>query len=213
MNRRGLFAVLGLFLTFSACQPAFGVNILLITDSSGSLTTVESNIKTNLQAAGYTVNTLWDGDSQANYTAAFANNDAVYIPSDVSATDMGTKLRTCPVGIINELTGYMDDIGLCTSAGSTSSSSTVTISTNSHYITSPFPTGSPPLASVSYNVAKVGGTTASGATILATLSGTNAIVCVDTGGTLANTINSNSTASGRRVQMPLQCGVIDTTTL
>ena len=60
---------------------------------------------------------------------------------------------------------------------------------------------------------RAGGTTASGAVILATESGVNSIIAVDTGGTLANTISSNSTASGRRVQMPLQCGVIDPMTL
>ena len=91
MKRRGLSAVVGVLVALFASQGSVGVNVLLLTDSSGSLTTVESNLKTNLQAAGYTVNTLWDGDSQANYTAAFANNDVVYIPSDVSTTDMGTS--------------------------------------------------------------------------------------------------------------------------
>ena len=80
-------SVIALLVTLLASRSALGVNVLLLTDSNGSLTTVESNIKTNLQAAGYTVNTLWDGDSQANYTAAFANNDCVYIPSDVSTTE------------------------------------------------------------------------------------------------------------------------------
>lgn len=213
MNLRGLSAVTGVLVALFASQEASGANVLLLTDSSGSLTTVESNIKTNLQAAGYTVNTLWDGDSQANYTAAFANNDVVYIPSDVSTTDMGTKLRTCPIGIVNEIAAYMDDLGLCTSNGTTTSSSTINISTNSHYVTSPFSTGSFTVGSTTYTISQAAGTTASGATILATAGGTNSILAVDTGATLANTISSNSTASGRRIQMPLQCGVISTGTL
>jgi hypothetical protein len=213
MKRRGLSAVIAVLVALFASQVAWGVNVLLLTDSNGSLTTVESNLKTNLQAAGYTVNTLWDGDSQANYTAAFANNDCVYIPSDVSTSDMGTKLRTCPIGIVNEIAAYMDDLGLCSSNGTTTSSSTISISTNSHYVTSPFSTGSFSMGSTSYAISQAAGTTASGATVLATVGGNNSIIAVDTGGTLANTISSNNTASGRRIQMPVQCGVINTGTL
>ena len=72
-----------------------------------------------LEYAGFTVNTLWDGDSQANFTAAVANNDCVYVPSSVSTTDIGTKLRDCPIGVVNELVSLMDDLGLCTAAGTT----------------------------------------------------------------------------------------------
>jgi hypothetical protein len=213
MKRCGLSAVVALLLTLLASQGAFGLSVLMLTDSSGSMTSVESTLKSRLESAGFTVNTLWDGDSQSNYTAAFANNDVVYVPSDVSATDIGTKLRTCNIGVVNELVGFMDDLGLCTTAGTTTSVSTITIATNSHYITSPFVTGAFTVGFSTYAVSQVGGTTASGAVILATVGGVNSIVAVDTGGTLANTISSNSTASGRRVQMPIQCGVVDTATL
>src|SRR4029079_18425215 len=123
-----------------------------------------------------TVNTLWDGDSQANYTAAFANNDCVYIPSDVSTTDMANKLRTCPIGIVNEIVGYMDDLGICSAAGTTATVSSITIATNSHYITTPFATGAFSLGSTTYAVSRVGGTTAAGASLLATESGVNSIL-------------------------------------
>src|SRR5689334_4915797 len=213
MKRCGLFTVIALFVALLASETAWGVNVLLLTDSNGSLTTVESNLKTNLQSAGFTVNTLWDGDTQANYTAAFANNDCVYIPSDVSTTDMGTKLRTCPIGVINEIATYMDDLGLCTANGTTTTSATVNITNNSHYVTSPFATGSFTMGSTTYTMPQAAGTTASGAMVLATVGGLNCIIAVDTGATLANTISSNSTASGRRIQMPLQCGVINSGTL
>src|SRR5689334_21637938 len=192
MKRCGLFTVIALFVALLASETAWGVNVLLLTDSSGSLTTVESNIKTNLQAAGYTVNTLWDGDTQANYTAAFANNDCVYIPSDISTTDMGTKLRTCPIGIVNEIPAYMDDLGLCTANGTSTSSTTINITNNTHSVTSPFTTGSFTVGSSTYTIAQVSGTTASGAVVLATVGGVNSIIAVDTGGTLVNTISSNS---------------------
>jgi hypothetical protein len=212
MNRRRFTALLGMIVALACGRSALGLNILMLTNNSGSLTSVESTLKSRLEAAGWVVNTLWDGDTQANYTAAYADNDVVYIPSDVSTTDMANKLRDCPIGVINEIAGYMDDLGLCTAAGSTTFTSSVSISNNTHYITNSFVTGAFTLGSTSYNVAQRGGTTASGATALATAGGINSIIVVDTGGTLANTINSNSTAAGRRAQMPVQLGVVDTST-
>src|SRR3954454_21609824 len=174
MRRRGLAVALGMLGTLFASQSAEGLDVLMLTNNSGSLTAVESSLTTRLQSAGFIVNTLWDADTQATYTAAFANNDLVYIPSDVTITDMGTKLRTCPIGVVNEIAAYMDDLGLCSSNGTTTSSSTVTIVTNSHYVTSPFATGSFTMGSTTYTMSLAAGTTASGATVLATIGGTNA---------------------------------------
>jgi hypothetical protein len=213
MYRRYFSALIGVLMVLVAGRSVWGATVLMLTNNNGSLTAVESNLKGLLESAGHTVNTLWDGDSQANYTAAFANNDVVYIPSDVSTADMGTKLRTCTIGVINEIAAYMDDLGMCTSDGTTTSTSSLNISTNSHYITSPFSTGFFSMGSTSYTTSRAAGTTASGATVLATAGGVNSIIAVDTGATLANTIVSNSTAAGRRVQMPVQVGVIDTSTL
>ena len=209
MKRRGLSAVIGVLVALFASQAASGVNVLLLTDNSGSLTTVESNLKTNLQSAGYTVNTLWDGDSQANYTAAFANNDVVYIPSDVSTTDMGNKLRTCPIGIVNEIVAYMDDLGLCSSNGTTTTSSAISIATNSHYITSPIFHGVPSrwarqLTRFRRRPVRQHLVQQSWQPSAASIRSSRSTPVA----TLANTISSNSTASGRRIQMPLQCGVI-----
>src|SRR4051812_47679663 len=212
MNRRRLTAVLGTILALAAGRSALAINVLMMTTNSGSLTAVESTLKTRLESGGFTVNTLWDGETQANYDAAIANNDLVYVTSDITPTDIGTKLRTCPIGVVNEPVAFMDDVGLCTAAGTTTSVSSVSIVNNTHYITDSFATGAFTLGTTTYPVAQRGGTTASGATALATASGINSFIVVDTGGTLANTINSNSTASGRRAQMPIQLGVVDSTT-
>lgn len=212
MNRRRFTALLGMIVALACGRSALGLNILMLTNNSGSLTAVESTLKTRLEAAGWVINTLWDGDTQANYTAAYANNDVVYIPSDVSTTDMANKLRDCPIGVINEIVAYMDDLGLCTAAGTQTSVSSVNLTNNTHYISSGQVLGAFTLGSITYPVAQRGGTTASGATVLATAGGINSFIVVDTGGTLANTINSNSTAAGRRAQMPVQLGVVDTST-
>src|SRR5262245_8749208 len=102
MNFARRLTVLAIAFMLPAGGVALGFNVVMLTDGNGSLTAVESTLRSRLQLAGFTVNTLWDGDTQTNYTAAFANNDVVYIPSDVSVSDIGTKLRTCPIGVVNE---------------------------------------------------------------------------------------------------------------
>jgi hypothetical protein len=213
MNRRLISAITGLAFALTAANSAFSINLVMLTANNGSLTSSESTLRSLLQMAGYTVNTLWDGDTQTNYNTAFANNDCVYVPGDVSSTNISNKLRTAQIGVVNELPSLMDELGLCTAGGSTTSSSSISISTSGHYITSGFTTGFFSLGSSVYTISRVSGTTASGATVLATVGGINCVVAVDQGGTLANTINSNSTALGRRVQMPVQCGVVDTSTM
>ena len=212
MRRRWLSIAIGLIAMLIANRSASGINIVMMTTNSGSLTAIESTLKSRLEAGGFTVNTLWDGDTQANYDAAIAINDIVYVTSDITPTDIGTKLRNCAIGVVNEPVAFMDDLGLCTAAGTTTTVSSISIATNTHYITNTFATGAFTVGSSSYPVSQRGGTTASGATVLATAGGVNSIIVVDTGGTLANTINSNSTAAGRRAQMPVQLGVVDSTT-
>src|SRR4051812_6549460 len=167
MIRRLISFLVGPTLALSATGAAFGINLVMLTANSGSLTASESTLKSLLQSAGYTVNTLWDGDTQTNYNTAFANNDCVYVPGDVSTTNIANKLRTAQIGVVNELAGLMDELGICSSNGSTTSASAISISTSSHYITSGFATGFFSLGSTTYTVSRAAGTTASGATVLA----------------------------------------------
>src|SRR5690349_12148341 len=115
------------FLLVGLAHPALGVNVLMLTDSNGVLSSSESTLKSRLEQAGFRVNTLWDGDSQANYTAAFADNDCVYVPQSVTSTDVNTKLRSAPIGVVNEEVLLMDDLGLCSSNGTTTSGNSLSI--------------------------------------------------------------------------------------
>src|SRR5215203_1262572 len=125
----------GVLMLLCAAQASLGVSVLLLTNSSGVLAASESTLKSRLEQAGFTVNTLWDADTQANFTAAFANNDCVYVPSSITSTDVANKLRSAQIGVVNEEVLLMDELGLCTTGGTTTSGSSISISTNSHYIT------------------------------------------------------------------------------
>ena len=83
-----------------------------------------------MESAGYTLHTLWDGDSQANCTAGFANNDVVYIPSDVPANNISNKLQTCSIGVVNELPELMDSLGLASQKVKMTTASSINISPN-----------------------------------------------------------------------------------
>lgn len=204
--RGGVFTLL----LAACCMPARGaINILFVTTNNGSLTALESGRKSMLESWGYTINTIWDGAPQATFNTAFTNNRAVYLPDEATATEIAYKLREATIGIVSEHPGLADELGFCSGAATTSTSSTINVVNNSHYVTSVFATGNLSLGSGSYSVVNMGGTTASGGQVLATVGGNNSVVAIETGATLANTYNSSNVAFGRRVQFPLPISVND----
>ena len=57
--------------------PVAAINVLMVTTNNGSLTSTEAGRKSYMESFGYTVNTIWDGASQATFNTAFAANRAV----------------------------------------------------------------------------------------------------------------------------------------
>jgi concanavalin A-like lectin/glucanase superfamily protein len=204
-----LIALLGLASQISALG---AVNVLMVTANSGSLTAFEAGRKAQVESWGFTVNTIWAGDSQATFDAAFANNRAVFLPDEAAEASVGYKLRQTTLGVVSEHPGLADELGFCSSTASTVTSSTVYVSNNSHYVTSVFATGNLTLGSGTYNVTRMGGVTAPGAVVLATVGSDNSIVAIEAGSVLANTYNSSNIAAGRRVQFPLPVSANDGST-
>ena len=200
------------FVITVACQicaaPSLAaLNVLFVTTNNGTLTATESGRKTQLESAGFTINTIWDGAAQATFDAAFATNLAVYLSDEVTAADLGYKLRQAPIGILSEHPGLADELGFCSTAAATSASASINVTNNTHYITNVFPIGSLSLGSSTYTVKRMTGTTAPGGQVLATVAGSNSVVAIEVGATLANTYNSSNVAFGRRVQFPLAVSV------
>ena len=201
-SRFRLMLLLGVFALFGTPTRA-AVNILMVTQNNGTLTALESGRKSMLESNGFTINTIWDGASQATFNAAFANNRAVYLPDEATAADVGYKLRAATIGVFTEHPGLADELGLCSGTASTVASSTINVTNNTHYITNVFSTGNLSLSTVSASIVRMGGTTAPGGQVLATVGGNNSLVAVEAGATLANTYNSSNVAFGRRAQFPL----------
>ena len=136
--------------------------------------------------------------------------NVVYVPQSASATNVAYKLRDAAIGVVHEgVNNYDDNVGWTTSTGyNANTSTTMTITDNTHPVTSGLSTGTISIytsSSGSYG-SQINGTLASGAQTLGTNLGINSgnpnLVVLDFEATLANTYNSNSTANGRRVRLP-----------
>jgi hypothetical protein len=146
---------------------------------------------------GYDVVLIDDDATAASYTAAFSGKVAVYVSKDVNAASLGTKLTNCPLGVVSEVYGLSDELGLSsTSAGVATTS--LTIAENSHYITSAFPAGALTLFTSSQTASTLTGTVGPGLQTLGSVSGTRSLCVMESGGVLYTA----TTAAGRRVQLP-----------
>lgn len=196
-------AVLGIILCVTlAAVPARAATVLMVT-SNTSLEPIESAIKSQLEAWGYTVATIVDSDSQANFDAAVANAAVVYVPCTIEDWDLLYKLRTASKGIITETPGLDTEFGFAAADGYTMSGTALETVVNTHEVTSELTSGTVTIYTATDAIALNGNTLAAGMQVLGTQSwGQMSLGVIEAGGTLANTYNGNSTAAGRRVRLP-----------
>ena len=193
-------AVLGIALFVAALLATPTVNaqtVLLVVGDSSTLGTDDSERKALVESWGYTVTVIDDSDSQANFDTATAVANVAYISETTLSTNLGTKLRDTVIGVVNEEGFLYDEFGI--SSGAFFFNATATnIVDNSHYITTPFSTGSLTILSSTQTLVQLDGTLAGGIDTLASDFGWPSLSVVDTGGALYN----GGTAAGRRVQLP-----------
>ncbi|MEM6799272.1 MAG: LamG domain-containing protein, partial [Planctomycetota bacterium] len=192
---------LPILLVLTAGWEGRAADVLLVTANS-TLTTQETQRKTRFEAWGHTVTTIEDGDSQANFDSAMASVDVVYVSEEVSASSVGYKLRLATVGVVSEERALDDEMGFSTANGVDWNGTTVTVTDNTHPITSSFSTGSLTIVSSTQTLSYTSGAEASGAQALISYGGAHDLAVFEVGAALANTYSSNSTAAGRRVRLP-----------
>ena len=152
-----------------------------------------------IESWGYTVTLISAIDTQANFDAAVAASDAVYVSEEISSGDLNTKLTSATIGIVLEEGALSDEIGF--SSGKLNyTDSAIDITDNTHYITSAFSTGSLTIASPAQPLHYLEGTIAAGAHVLAEQLATanRTLVVLDVGAAL----DPAGTAAGRRVLLP-----------
>lgn len=191
---RPLLLVLCIGSSWLCAQNASAASILLVISQNGSLTSEESARRSQFQAWGHTVTTIWADESQAVLEAAASAVNLAYVPEEVMAPTLGTKLRYVSIGVIYEEFRLDDDFGISTSEGSVTSGTTVFVS---GYGDLPFFNTAQPRTAIE-------GTISPAFQVYAKISSTGKIAAgfIEKGAALANTINGNSIALGRRIRLP-----------
>lgn len=176
--------------------------LLMVVPNPANLDGEEKARRVQFEDWDYVVTLIGATDTQAAFDNAVANADVVYIPENVASTNVDTKLRNAPVGVISEEANLNDSFGLATADGPSYSGYTqIDVTNNTHFITEPLATGLVQIiASSSVELRYFGGTMAGGVVVLATrsASSTPVLIAVEAGGTLVD----SSSAAGRRVSLP-----------
>ena len=196
-----LFAVAA-SLSLMACpalgQTSNGATILLVVTNSASLDSQESAKKTLFESWGYTVTTISESATQAQFDTAALASSAIYISESVSSANVGTKLTNTPVGVVCEEAALSDEFGMSASM-STFTSSQINITSSSHYITSTLGTGTKSFATIGQPVRCLSGAFGSFTTLGQQVSTTNPTLAIMERGA---TLTPSGTAAGRRVYLP-----------
>ncbi|MEN8764200.1 MAG: DNRLRE domain-containing protein, partial [Thiogranum sp.] len=184
-------------------------NLLLVVGDPGNLTSQESAKKALMESWKFTVNLIDESDSQANFDTAIAANDVAYIPQDINATNLGTKLANAPIGVVNEEGEQVDELDF--SGGILfKTNHAIDVVDNTHYITQPFATGFLTFTSSDQSVHMLSGQIAPGLQTLGQTLNTGtqykpSLATLDVG----DTLSSGGSAVGRRVQLPWGGGTFD----
>ncbi|MEM9132958.1 MAG: hypothetical protein AAF962_18850, partial [Actinomycetota bacterium] len=130
-----------------ALRPATGgsggaTDLVMVTGDGGFSSGTDSAKQSLFQSWGWTVTAIDDGVSASAFTSAAAANDVLFV-SDTANGTIAYDVRDLDIGIVNEnFSGWSGLLYAGTQDQDWNNDTTVDIVDNSHYITSPFPTGS-----------------------------------------------------------------------
>jgi hypothetical protein len=182
----------------SGGTPGPATKVLFVVPDPAALSVKDQARQSLMESWGFTVTTIAETASQAEFDAAAAAADVAYITEEVLSGNLGTKLTGATIGIVNEEGGSNDELGMASSQTATSAAD-LGIIDNSHYITSPFAVGTLTIFPSSQGVAGLSGTLAPDLQTLATWPGSlDALAVVEAGANLVG----GGPAAGRRVKLP-----------
>jgi Tfp pilus assembly protein PilX len=116
-----------------------GLRILLVVGIDTALQTRDTARRDLFESWGHTVTIIDDGATFADFDAATALNDVVYVAGTVVDGNLDSKLVKSPLGIVNEVAGQLDDLGFHGNAtANTVVSDNFTATGTGHYISEPF---------------------------------------------------------------------------
>ena len=184
--------------------------ILFVVKYSGNMTTQDLLKEQQFREWGFPSERLQATASQSAYDTAAARNDVAYISEETNSGDINTKLKQSGIGAVWEEARLNDEFGLCSGRAQYYETS-LTISNNTHYITSLFPLTTMQFTKTSQPMVNSAGTVASSAVALAqnVSNSNNCLVTLNTG----QNLYSSGQATGRRVMLPIGGSNFDYTQL
>ncbi|MBT8144693.1 MAG: DNRLRE domain-containing protein, partial [Gammaproteobacteria bacterium] len=174
--------------------------VLFVVGDPTSLTAQQQNKKTLIEGWGHSVTLIATSDSQAEFDAAAAAVEVVYVP-ELGAGPMGeldTKADDLSTAVITE------EARRALLLGSWSlfpfvDTDTINITDNTHYITETLPIGNVPLSTTTQSMWVLKGTLAPDLNVLGQLNGTEpGLAYLESGARR----NDSSLAPARRVKLP-----------
>jgi len=173
--------------------------LLLVVGDAATLSSKDAGMKSLMESWCYSVTLIDDSDSQANFDAAAAAVDVVYVSGTTSGPALLDKLTGSPTPIVNEINGKLDNFGFSSSTASSVSASTFSATDASHYISEPFGGSAVTVFSTSLTMPIPGGTLAPDLQIVGETTGAMpALVTLENG---AQRWDGNP-APARRVHLP-----------
>ena len=181
-----------------APQPP-AIRVLFVVPDATSLGSQDADRLALMQGWGWIVTLITASEPQTSYDAAVAANDVAYVTEEVSSADVNTKLNGASIGVVNEDGSLYDDISFAT-VDATWLGTSIDITNNMHFITSPFSIGSVTITSGSTELRSLAGTLAPGGSLLAeqSLSSNSVLMVIEAGAILSG----GGGAAGRRVSLP-----------
>lgn len=172
--------------------------VLFFVSNASALNAQESAKRTLMQSWGYTVTPISASALQSTVDAELRLASCVYISETVLSGDVGTKLTSTTLGIVNEESALSDELGIADAMTEMTGSQMNVVSTT-HYITSGVTSGVNTLFSAGQPVRYLSGNLG-GFTVLGQRVGgaEPVMVVIEPGATLT----PSGTAAGRRVYLP-----------
>ncbi len=171
-------------------------NLLLVVGNDSSLTAQELARQSLFEGWGWAVTVIDEDDNQAAFDAALAGQDVVYVPEDVVAADLNTKLVSATVGVVTEEANLVDEFGFA--AGINWDSGTDLKVDRSHYITSTLPPTAYTILTSPESFAGLSGARAPGLRMIGESAAGTSLASLETGASLYG----GGSAAGRRVFLP-----------
>ncbi len=114
--------------------------VLLVVGDPASPTAQDDQRAAALARWGYTVQRIDDGAEQAEFDAALAASDVVWIAGSADGATLGTRLRDTLLGVVNEAPGQAAPLGLA-DAGGTVVADALDLNASDHPVSGLWPAG------------------------------------------------------------------------